>query len=55
MCVIVLLELVYIDLVGFIDLVFREGFRYLIVFIDDYLGVVFVYFLKCKSDIIVVI
>ena len=38
------LELVHADLAGPIDPVSREGFRYLIAFTDDYLGVIFVYF-----------
>lgn len=49
-----LLKLVYNDFVGIVDLVF-EDYRYCVVFIDDFLGIVFVYFLNMKSDIVVVI
>ena len=44
------LSLVHTDLAGPIEPVSSEGFRYAIVFTDDYSGVVFVYFLKSKSD-----
>jgi transposase InsO family protein len=44
------LELVHTDLAGPIDPMSKEGFRYTIAFTDDYSGVVFVYFLKNKSD-----
>ena len=45
------LELVHTDLhAGPIALMSKEAFRYSIAFIDDYSGVVFVYFLKNKSD-----
>ena len=44
------LALVHTDLAGPIEPVSTEGFRYTIVFTDDYSGVVFVYFLKNKSD-----
>jgi len=44
------LELVHTDLAGPIEPASREGFRYAIAFTDDYSGVVFVYFLKNKSD-----
>ena len=44
------LELVHTDLAGPIDPMSKEGFRYSIAFTDDYSGVVFVYFLKNKSD-----
>ena len=46
------LELVHTDLAGPIDPMSKEGFRYSIAFTDDYSGVVFVYFLKNKSDIV---
>ena len=45
-----LLELVHTDLAGPIEPMSKEGFRYSIAFTDDYSGVVFVYFLKNKSD-----
>ena len=44
------LELVHTDLAGPIGPTSREGFRYAIIFTDDYSGVAFVYFLKAKSD-----
>ena len=44
------LELVHTDLAGHVEPVSREGFRYVIVFTDDYSGAMFVYFLKNKSD-----
>ena len=44
------LELVHTDLAGPIEPVSTEGFKYAISFTDDYSGVVFVYFLKSKSD-----
>lgn len=44
------LELVHCDLSGPIDPVAREGFRYAISFVDDYSGIIMVYFLKCKRD-----
>ena len=44
------LALVHTDLAGPIEPVSSEGFRYAIAFTDDYSGVVFVYFLKSKSD-----
>ena len=44
------LELVHTDLVGPIDPISKDGFRYAIAFTDDYSGAVFVYFLKSKSD-----
>ena len=44
------LSLVHTDLAGPIEPASPEGFRYAIVFTDDYSGVVFVYFLKSKSD-----
>ena len=44
------LELVHTDLAGPISPVARDGFRYAISFIDDYSGVIFLYFLKQKSD-----
>lgn len=44
------LELIHCDLAGPIDPVSRENSKYAIVFVDDYSGVVFVYFLKNKND-----
>ena len=44
------LQLLHTDLAGPIDPMSNEGFRYSIAFTDDYSGVVFVYFLKEKSD-----
>ena len=44
------LELVHTDLAGKINQASSEGFRYAISFTDDYSGIIFVYFLKQKSD-----
>ena len=44
------LEMVHTDLAGPIDPVSKEGFKYSIVFTDDFSGAIFVYFLKNKSD-----
>ena len=44
------LELVHCDLAGPIDPIAREGFRYVISFVDDFSGLIIVYFLKAKSD-----
>jgi len=44
------LQLVHTDLAGPISPVAKDGFRYAISFIDDYSGVMFLYFLKQKSD-----
>ena len=44
------LELVHCDLAGPIDPVAKDGFRYAISFVDDYSGIIMVYFLKRKSD-----
>ena len=44
------LQLVHCDLAGPIDPIAREGFRYAITFVDDYSGIIMVYFLKQKSD-----
>ncbi len=43
-------ELVHTDLAGPIDPVAKDGFRYVIIFTDDYSGCLFTYFLKEKSD-----
>ena len=45
-----ILELVHCDLAGPIEPVAREGFRYVLGFIDDYSGIIMIYFLKHKSD-----
>jgi len=44
------LELVHTDLAGPITPTGRDGFRYAISFIDNYSGMICVYFLKHKSD-----
>ncbi|CAB4032811.1 Retrovirus-related Pol poly from transposon TNT 1-94, partial [Paramuricea clavata] len=44
------LDFVHCDLAGPIDPVGRDGFKYALSFIDDYSGIIMVYFLKCKSD-----
>ena len=44
------LELVHSDLAGPINPVAKDGFKYSLSFVDDYSGVIFVYFLKQKSD-----
>ena len=44
------LELVHSDLAGPINPVAKDGFKYSLYFVDDYSGVIFVYFLKQKSD-----
>ena len=44
------LELVHTDLAGPIDPAAKDGFRYVINFVDDYSSAVFVYCLKQKSD-----
>eukprot|EP00794_Sanderia_malayensis_P001264 gene1264-1394_t len=43
-------ELIHIDLSGPINPVAKDGFKYAIVFTDDYSGSMFTYFLKKKSD-----
>ena len=45
-------ELVHTDLAGLIDPVAKDGFRYAMVFTDDYSGCLFTYFLKEKPDTI---
>ena len=45
-----LFELVHCDLAGPIEPTAREGFKYCLMFVDDYSGVYMVYFLKAKSD-----
>ena len=44
------LDLVHTDLAGPIEPEAKDGFRYVLSFTDDYTSVVFVYFLKVKSD-----
>ncbi|CAB3996098.1 Retrovirus-related Pol poly from transposon TNT 1-94 [Paramuricea clavata] len=44
------LDFVHCDLAGPIDPVGRDGFKYALSFVDDYSGIIMVYFLKCKSD-----
>ena len=44
------LELVHCDLAGPIDPIAREGFRYALAFVDDYSGMIMIYFLQNKSD-----
>ena len=44
------LELVHTDLIGPIEPVARDGFRYAIAFVDDFSSGTFIYFLKNKSD-----
>ncbi|KAJ8021026.1 hypothetical protein HOLleu_40780 [Holothuria leucospilota] len=44
------LELVHTDLAGTIDPVAKDGFRYAVTSTDDYLGAIFVYFIRNKRD-----
>ena len=44
------LELVHFDLAGPIEPMAKEGFRYALGFIDDYSGILMIYFIKQKSD-----
>lgn len=44
------LELVHSDLAGPVSPVSSENSKYVISFVDDYSGIIFVYFLKNKSD-----
>ena len=44
------LEFVHCDLAGPIEPAAKEGFRYALVFADDFSGVTMLYFLKNKSD-----
>ena len=43
-------EIIHTDLSGLIDPVAKNGFRYAMIFVDDYSGCSFMYFLKEKSD-----
>ena len=47
------LDFVHCDLAGPIEPMAREGFRYALSFVDDYSGLIMVYFLKQKSDTLV--
>eukprot|EP00794_Sanderia_malayensis_P005796 gene5796-6493_t len=44
-------ELVHTYLAGPTDPIAKDGFRYVIIFVDDYSGCNFTYFLKKKSDV----
>lgn len=44
------LKLVHTDVAGPIDPLSRDGHRYTLLFINDFSGAVFVYFLKNKSE-----
>ena len=44
------LELVHTDIGGPVEPIAKDGFRYIINFVDDYSSAIFVYFLKNKSD-----
>ncbi|PIK57781.1 hypothetical protein BSL78_05307 [Apostichopus japonicus] len=45
-----ILELVHCDLAGLIEPIARDDFRYAMSFVDDYSGLIMVYFLREKSD-----
>ena len=44
------LDFVHLDLAGPIDPTGRDGFRYALSFVDDFSGIIMIYFLKSKSD-----
>ena len=44
------LELVHCVLAGLIGPIAREGFRYALAFVDDYSGIIMIYFLQNKID-----
>ena len=44
------LDLVHADLAGPVDPMAKDGFRYALAFVDDYSGLVMIYFLKHKGD-----
>ena len=44
------LDFVHCDIAGPMDPVARDGFRYAINFVDDFSGLIFIYFLKGKDD-----
>lgn len=46
------LELMYCDLAGPVTPASKDGFRYVLSFVDDYSGINMVYFLKSKADTI---
>ena len=43
-------ELIHTDLAGPIEPVAKDGYKYAIIFTDDFSGCLFTYFLKSKSD-----
>ena len=45
-----ILDLVHCHLAGPIDPIAKEGFKYSISFVDDYSGLIIIYFLKNKND-----
>ena len=49
------LALVHNDLAGPIQPLAKDGYKYLINFIDDYSGLTMLYFLKHKSDTLIAI
>ena len=44
------LEFVHCDLAGPVQQEAKEGFKYAMSFVDDFSGIIFIYFLKSKSD-----
>ena len=44
------LDFVHCDLADPVDLTGRDGFKYVLSFVDDFSGIIMVYFLKSKSD-----
>ena len=44
------LELVHCDRARPIDPIAREGFRYTLAFVDDYSGIIMIFFVRNKSD-----
>ncbi len=44
------LDMVHCDLAGPIDPVAKDGFKYALSFVDDYSGLIMIYFLKYKCD-----
>ena len=44
------LDMVHCDLVGPITPVGKDAFNYALLFVDDYSGIIMIYFLKRKSD-----
>ena len=43
-------ELIHTDLAGPVEPVGKDGFRYAMIFVDDYSSCIFTYFIKEKSD-----